>query len=167
MKAEIVFYSYGGNAKACAQALAERLGADLFELQEVRTRKKDTSLYMQGGMQATFGLGSKLKALPDLKQADVVILGMPVWASAPPPAINAVLKACAFSGKAVYAFVTKADPSPDAPAKLHARLKKAISAKGGTLKGIFVLSVPMNQALTSDEALEKTAGWAERIRTGE
>lgn len=163
MRAKVVFYSYSGNAKACAQALAERLGADLFELKEARVRKKGKSLFMYGGMQAMFGLRSKLKALPDLTQADVVVLGMPVWASAPPPAINAALKGCALSGKAVYAFVTKVDPSPDAPTKLCASLEKAVSAKGGSLKGIFALPVPMDRALTPAEAQAKAALWAERI----
>ena len=166
MKAVIVFYSLGGVTQACTQALAERLGADLFRLEETRPRKKGTSLFVYGGMQATFGLRSKLKAQPDLSHADVVVFGMPVWASATPPAINAALAKCKLSGKSVYAFVTKADPSAEAPEKAKARLEKMVAAKGGRLLEIFALPVKMGETLAASDAVAKTAPWAVRIQTG-
>ena len=160
MNAAIIAYSHTGNAAALGRALSAALDAELFLLEE--KRKRPTKDFFVGGMQATFHLGSDLQALPDAGQADVIVLGMPVWASSTPPAINTLLKKMDFQNKTVFAFVTKADPAPQAPQKLVERLKTSIEHKGGALKGVFAMpsgSTPVSR----DAAQAQAALWKKEI----
>ncbi len=160
MNTTIIAYSNTGNAAACAQALSGALGARLFMLEEQRERpEKD---FFAGGMQAVFHLSSRLKALPDVKESEVLILGMPVWAGTTPPAINALLRTLDCKGKTVFAFVTKADPALEAPQKLVDRLTKLIEKRGGTLKRVFAL--PVEGKLGREAAEKHAASWAAEIR---
>ncbi|HWR22610.1 MAG TPA: hypothetical protein VN366_03955 [Feifaniaceae bacterium] len=160
MNITIIAYSNTGSAEACARALSGALGARLFLLEETRQRPgKD---FFIGGMQAVFHLRSKLKALPDVKDSDVLILGMPVWAGTTPPAINALLQTLDCAGKTVFAFVTKADPAPEPPPKLAIRLAKQVEKRGGTLKRVFAL--PVEGKLGQEAAKKRAASWAAEIR---
>ena len=161
MNATIIAYSNTGNAAACARALSDALGAQLFLLEE--TRKRPEKDFFVGGMQAAFQLRSKLKALPDVKNSDIIILGMPVWAGTTPPAINALLRTLDCKGKTVFAFVTKADPALEAPQKLVDRLFKLVEKRGGTLKRVFALPVE-GKPLGQETAEKHVASWAAEIR---
>lgn len=160
MNAAIIAYSNTGNAAALGRALSDTLNAELFLLEEKRKRpEKD---FFVGGMQAAFHLGSVLRALPDAGQVDVIVLGMPVWAGSTPPAINTALKKMDFRNKAVFAFVTKADPAPQAPQKLVERLKQSIEQKGGALKGVFAMPVG-STPISRDAAQAQAALWTKEI----
>lgn len=162
MNTAIIAYSHTGSAAALGRALSDALPAEFFLLEE--KRKRPAKDFFVGGMQAAFQLGSALQALPDVGRADVIVLGMPVWAGSTPPAINTVLKKLDFQNKTVFAFVTKADPAPQAPQKLAERLKASIEHKGGALKGVFAMPVG-EHPLSRDAAQAQAALWAEEIRT--
>ena len=162
MNATIIAYSNTGNTAACAHALADALGVRLFFLEE--TRKRPEKDFVVGGMQATFHLSSKLKALPDTKTSEVLILGMPVWAGTTPPAINALLQMLDCKGKTVFAFVTKADPAMEAPQKLVDRLTVLVEKRGGTLKRVFAQPVE-GKTLNQEAAETQAARWAAEILT--
>ena len=159
MNAIILAYSSTGNTAACARALSSALSAKFILLKEKRKRpEKD---YFAGGMQSVFHLGSALQALPKTAEADVLIIGMPVWAGTTPPAINTLLRKLDCKGKTVFAFVTKADPATDAPEKLVSRLRHHIEKRGGTLKRVFALTT--GEPLTEEAAKERTDLWAREI----
>lgn len=160
MNAIIIAYSNTGNAAACARALSETLGVRLFLLEE--TRKRPEKDFFVGGMQAAFHLRSKLKALPDVKGSDILIVGMPVWAGSTPPAINALLQTLDCKGKTVFAFATKADPALEAPQKLVDRLTKLVEKRGGTLKRVFALPAG-GKTLGQETAKRHVAPWAAEI----
>ncbi len=163
MNATIIAYSNTGNAAACARALSNTLPAQLFLLEE--TRKRPEKDFFVGGMQAAFRMNSKLKALPNTKASDVLVLGMPVWAGTTPPAINALLQTLDCNGKTVFAFVTKADPAPEVPQKLVDRLTKLVEKRGGTLKRVFALPV-QGKAVGQEAAKERASFWAKEILAG-
>jgi flavodoxin len=160
LKAAIVAYSLSGNTAACAFALAKTMDAGVFLLEEVKPRY-GKKVFFFGGFQASFGLGSKLKSLPNLTEADVVLLGMPVWAGTIPPAVNTLLKHCSLRGKTVYAFVTQL--SSGVPSKLEKSLKETISRGGGNFKCLFVQQAPSVGKISVESILSTAQEWAKRI----
>lgn len=93
MKDLVVYYSLEGNTKEAAEKIADKLNADILQLKTVFEVPKNNMKYLIGGMQATFGLCVKIKAIePDLEKYDRIILGTPVWASKAAPAINSFIK---------------------------------------------------------------------------
>ena len=164
MNAKIVVYSWTGNAAACAVALQNALSAEPFLLVEKKERAGNRGFAM-GGFQASVGKNTELKALPDLSDCDTLVLGMPLWASTTPPAINTFLKECDIKGKIVYAYVTQM--GTDIPKKLEKKLKKTIEQKGGVFRHMFVVSIPRGKQMTVEAAQPRADRWAERIRSGE
>lgn len=163
MKPSIVIYSWTGNTAACAVALQEILGCDASLLEEEKPREGNRGFAL-GGTQASLGLKTQLKALPDISDADPLLLGMPLWAATTPPAINTFFKNCDLSGKKVYCFATQ--QSEGVPQKLETKLRKKIAKAGGTFMHLFVLRVPHGKQLSVEEAKSRAEKWAERIKTG-
>lgn len=164
MREKIVVYSWTGNTAAAAVALQEEMGIEAFLLVEEKERQGNKGFAL-GGTQASFGMKTAVKALPDIADTDVLILGMPVWAGTTPPAINTFFANCDCKGKTVYAFATQ--QSDGIPKKLESKLRKRVEKLGGGFKHLFVLQVPQGKQLGVDEARERAAKWAQRIRAGE
>ena len=162
MKQKILVYSWTGNTAACAVALGEQLNAEVELILEQKERE-GSSGFAKGGFFASVGLSSKLKTKPQTEGVDVLLIGMPVWASTTPPAINAFFKEAALSGKRVYAFATQ--QSEQQPQKLENKLKKLITKRGGKFMHLFVLRVPHKQQLSVEACKSHTAKWAERIKS--
>jgi flavodoxin len=106
MKAIVVYYSLDGNSHLIAERIKTALGADTLRLKLVKSMPKQGFMKMlQGGKQALFG---KLPALKpyrlDLEQYELLILGGPVWAGSPAPALMSFLQQTTFSGKKVALF---------------------------------------------------------------
>lgn len=164
MREKIVVYSWTGNTAAAAVALQEEMGVEAFLLVEEKDRQGSRGFAL-GGTQASFGMKTAVKELPELSEAEVLILGMPLWAGTTPPAINTFFAKCSCSGKQVYAFATQ--QSDGVPQKLETKLRKLVAKQGGTFKHLFVLQVPRGKQLSVDAARERAAKWAQRIRAGE
>lgn len=164
MREKIVVYSWTGNTAAAAVALQEEMGIEAFLLVEEKERQGNRGFAL-GGTQASFGMKTAVKELPDITDVDVLILGMPVWAGTMPPAINTFFAKCSCSGKTVYAFATQ--QSDGVPKKLETKLRKSVEKQGGTFKHLFVLQVPRGKQLGVDAARERVSKWATRIRAGE
>jgi FMN-dependent NADH-azoreductase len=136
---------------------------DAFLLVEEKERRGNQGFAL-GGTQASLGVKSKVKELPDLSDTDVLILGMPLWAGTTPPAINTFLQQCDINGKKVYAFCTQ--QSRDASKKLERKLSRVVTKKGGAFLHLFVMRVPHGKQLSVEDAGKITEKWAERIRAG-
>jgi flavodoxin len=110
MKTLVVYYSNEGNTEAAAMRIAKELSADVVRLiPEKEIPEKGIRKFFLGGMKATFGWGTKLKKY-DLKMDEYgqVILGTPVWASSPCPAVNRFLKDIRDTGKITSVFTCSA-----------------------------------------------------------
>lgn len=161
MNPMIVTYSLTGNTAACAFALAKALDTSVFLLEEAKPRRGKKRVLVTGGFAATVGVCSRLKALPDLSQADTLLIGMPVWGGTTPPAINTVLRDCNLSGKRVYAFATQAGDGT--PKKLENALKQRVMKQGGEFVELFLLQAPYGKQLSVEKAMEPARKWANRI----
>lgn len=164
MTKKIVVFSWTGNTAACAVALQQKLSIEAFLLEEEKPREGSKGFAL-GGLQASMGLKTKLKKLPDLSNTDVLLLGMPQWAGKTPPAINTFFESCDIAGKKVYVFLTQM--SQEVPMQLEAKLKKRIEAKGAAFEHMFVMCVPRGKQLQVEEAAARVEKWAERINRGD
>ncbi|HOO27246.1 MAG TPA: flavodoxin [Lachnospiraceae bacterium] len=127
MKDIVVYYSLEGNTKRAAERIAKELGADLMELKPVKDLSKEGGFrYVKGGFQAMFGFCPKLKETKfDVNVYDRVILGTPVWAGKPAPAMNSFLKKNDIGKKAAAVFTCSG--SGDS-ASTAAHMKKCLPA---------------------------------------
>ena len=132
MKSAVVYYSLDGSTRVAAQALSERLNADMFELKEVRPRGKSVFAFLCEGFAAATGKKSRLQDTfsGQMDAYELVCIGMPIWASSPVPAVNAFVDAFDPTGKKVLLFTVQADPNTQLPpAKKVEQLCAALRAK--------------------------------------
>ncbi len=141
MKTAVVFYSHDGSTSVAAKVLAERLGADIFELKEIKQRGKTPLTFVTGGFAAGLGLKSRLQDdfAGRMSEYERICIGTPIWASHPVPAVNTFVKKLSPKGKQVLLMTVQADPNPESSAKGTEKLCMAIRKKGGDLLPVLRL----------------------------
>ena len=112
MKTLTVYYTRTGNARFVAEMIAAEVGADI---EEVIDQKKRSGIlgYLSGGRDAR--QGKETEIAPTTKSPadyDLIIVGTPVWAGRPTPAITTYLKKNDLSGKKVAVFFTQGGKKP-------------------------------------------------------
>lgn len=97
-----------GNTKIVAEMIAEKTGADLFEIQPVNSYPFDYRECTEVAKQEqNENVRPELVALVDnLADYDTIFLGYPIWWSAPPMFIYTFLENQDFSGKTIIPFCT-------------------------------------------------------------
>ena len=127
MKTAIVYYSMSGNTKTTAERIAERLSADLIEIQPVKAYPdKGFRKFIWGGKSAVMGDKPQLQPYRFDGDYDTVIFGTPVWASSFTPPIRTFIeeKRKTLKGKRFSVFVCYSGGGADkAIAKLRAFLE--------------------------------------------
>ena len=124
MKTAIIYYSYDGNTAFAAEAIRAATGADIYEIKTVDTKKR-TGLWkiIWGGFQVIRNKMPPLEPLSvDLKDYDNIILGTPVWAGSPAPAMVSFLSNTKISGKKIAMFCCHAGGKGEIFNKLKALL---------------------------------------------
>jgi flavodoxin len=104
MKSLVVFYSRTGNARFVAQTVAAQIGADTEEVVDLKKRAGATG-FLSGGSDAR--RGKETEIAPTQKSPadyDLIIVGTPIWAGRPTPAITTYLKKNSLAGKKVAVF---------------------------------------------------------------
>ena len=107
MKSLVVYYSRTGNARFVAETIAAEVGADTEEVIDQKKRSGPIG-FLTGGSDARRGKETEIS--PTTKspaEYDLIIVGTPVWASRPTPAIVTYLKKNDLSGKKVALFFTR------------------------------------------------------------
>ncbi|MDR0442842.1 MAG: flavodoxin [Treponema sp.] len=125
MKAAVVFYSYDGNSAFAAEQIGLLLKADLLQIQPVKERRalKFWKIIVGVG-QVMFNKKPALKPYSfNSSDYDLIILGTPVWAGSPAPAIKSFLSQEKLSGKKLALFACHAGGPGDVMQKLKAELK--------------------------------------------
>jgi flavodoxin len=124
MKTAVIYYSYNGNSAQVAEILKTELNADIFRIETLDDKKrKGFSLILWGGGQVVRGKKPPLKSLSvDINAYDLVILGTPVWAGSPAPAIASFLSTNSIAGKKIALFCCHAGGMDKALDKLKALL---------------------------------------------
>ena len=102
----IVYYSLDGNTDYIARRIAEKTGAKLIRLETKKAYpRKGFKKFFIGGRDALFGAEPELKVpIPDLAPNRNIVIGTPVWASRPAPAINTFLRRTKLEGKRIALF---------------------------------------------------------------
>lgn len=104
MKSLVVFYSRTGNTRWVAQTIASQVGADIEEVIDLKKRSGVLG-WLSGGRDARSGKETKIA--PTQKSPtdyDLIIVGTPIWAGRPTPAITTYLKRNNLAGKKVAVF---------------------------------------------------------------
>jgi flavodoxin len=161
LKTAIVYYSFEGNCALTAQTLKEILEAAPFngkaDLYEIRTAdaKKRTgfSKYVWGGSQVF--MRKKPALLPmdfDPAPYDLIILGAPVWAGSPAPAMVSFLDKAKPDGKKAAVFCCHAGGKGKALEKFRALVPGAVG------------ELDLRNPAANPEGLnEKLSGWLQSL----
>ena len=106
MKTAVIYYSYHGNCALVAEAIKGELDTDVFEVKTLDTKKrKGLFLILWGVIQVMRNKKPELQPLSiDINVFDVIILGTPVWAGSPAPAMVSFLSKTEIKGKKIAFF---------------------------------------------------------------
>jgi flavodoxin len=103
MKSLVIYYSKTGNTKAVAEAIAQELGADTEEIREAGRRRGN----VRSAFDAIFRRMPAIQAMShSLSDYDLVVVGTPIWAQGPAPAVQVFLSSADLQGKSVALFCT-------------------------------------------------------------
>ncbi len=106
MKTLILFYTRSGNTEAIARAVAETLQADVEALSDPVSYAGALG-YMLGGRDALKGRVADIAALQhDPAGYERIVIGQPVWAARPVPAVNGLAKRYPLARQALALFAT-------------------------------------------------------------
>jgi len=104
----ILYYSRTGKSRWVAQELGSLLAADV---EEIREKKKRSGVlgFIGGIKDSLLKRPAELANEPSTQGRTVIVLGMPVWANNPPPAVRTYLSRHAgadLTGRKICAFCT-------------------------------------------------------------
>jgi flavodoxin len=107
LKSLVVYYTRSGNARFVAQTIAAEIGADIEEIVDLKKRSGILG-WLSGGKDARQGKETNISPITKLPvNYELIIVGTPIWAGKPTPAINTYLKKNDLSGKKVAAYFTQ------------------------------------------------------------
>lgn len=143
VRACVIFYSYSGITKRVAEGIRNASGCDLVE---VRTRESYSSFtaYTKGVLRSRKGACDLIEPKEiDVSDYDLLIIGTPVWAWKPSPAINAAvgaLRGC--EGKMAVVFTT----CNNQPGEALPLIRKLLEGRGVTV----MAEISLNQEDTKN-----------------
>ena len=112
MKTLVTYFSAeSGRTAGVAKDLADRKGADLFEIVPEKIYTKADLNWMNPLARCNREHAMKkdvpvAKAVEDFNQYDTVYIGFPIWYGCAPNVVNTFCKAYNWTGKKVYIFAT-------------------------------------------------------------
>jgi flavodoxin len=158
MKILTIHYSYSGNSALIAELLKESANADAIRLEVENEKRREGFLkYLFGGWQVVRRKKPALKPFTvNFDEYDLVVIGGPVWAGSPAPALLSFLAKYPLKGKKVALFCCCA--SGDA-GKAMGRMKALL--KDDMIKGETVFQNPLND--DKNEIAKKVGAWAKEL----
>jgi flavodoxin len=158
MKTAVVYYSYDGNSLLVAEALKCYLQADVFRIETGdEKRRKGLAKYVWGGRQVFSHAKPALKPLAlKPEDYDFIVIGGPVWAGSPAPALVSWLDAAKLKGKRIAFFLCHLGGRGKALEKLRALLE------GNTVAGEIDLAGPRKMA-ENGELARRISDWVKTL----
>jgi flavodoxin len=155
MKSLVVYYTRTGTAKFVAETVAAELGSDVEQVVDLKKREGKLG-WLIAGRDAT---GEKLTkiapATRSIADYDLIVIGQPVWAWRPTPAIRTYVKQNDLTGKKVALFFTCDSNPKEAIEKTKALMPKAV----------FVGDLFLSKALANKEdTLKKVVDWCQTLK---
>lgn len=157
MKTAIIYYSYEGNTALAARTIAGEIKADIFEIKTVDEKKRTGfAKYLWGGGQVLRHKRPALKPLSlNTDGYDLLILGTPVWAGSPAPALVSFLSERNIKDKKIALFCCHRGGKRNVFDKLKALLP------GNTIAGQIDFIDPVKE--TPTELKRKISEWVKAI----
>lgn len=157
MRKLVIFYSYEGNTRLLAKAIAEAVGAGLLELKPKKDIKsKSWMKYFWGGRQVV------MKSKPELSPFDenpmdynLLFIGTPVWAFTYAPALRSFFTKHKPTGKKIAVFCCH----EGAPKDTLAHMEKAL--EGNEIIGRNDFFAPLRK--NKENTLERARKWAREV----
>ena len=112
MKTLVAYFSASGVTKGVAEKLAEKIGADIYEIKPVKPYTDADLNWMDKNSRSTLEMKDKssrpeiITGDIDVSKFDRILLGYPVWWYTAPTIINTFLEAYDFSGKEIIIWAT-------------------------------------------------------------
>ncbi|RXE56734.1 ArsR family transcriptional regulator [Methanoculleus taiwanensis] len=133
----IIYHSETGNTRSVAERVARETGADLVEVKDLAGYSK-AGMYLKGAPRAMRGEKADIQPESiDVSGYDTIVLGSPVWAFSPTPAVNAAIDALqGIEGKNVVVFCT----SGGMPGRTLETMKAMLGERGATVRGAVALA---------------------------
>ena len=154
MKSLVVYYSRTGNARFVAETIAAEVGADIEEVVDLKKRSGVLG-YLSGGSDARRGKETEIAPTTKLPAIyDLIIVGTPVWAGRPTPAILTYLKKNDLSEKKVALFFTQGGQKPSAIEET-----KALIPNSNCIGQISLVS----PSATKEASEKKIAEWCKTL----
>jgi flavodoxin len=155
MKSLVVYYSRTGKTKWIAETIAATLCADLEEIVDLKKRGGPIG-WIAGGKDAT---RKSLTEIAPVKRNpvdyDLVVVGTPIWAWSPTPAIRTYLCQNDLEGKKVALFYTF-----DSDLKQGAERTKQLLPKAKIISELQLLSPSKNK----EETEKKITDWCTSLK---
>ena len=155
MKSLVVYYTRTGNAKFVAETIAAELGSDIEEVVDLKKRAGKIG-WMSAGKDATQEKQTQIGPTTRVPQDyDLIVLGTPIWAWKPTPAIRTYIAKNDLSGKKVALFFTMAS-----------NLKQAVGKTKALIPNVtFVGDIAIQRALDKkDETEKQIANWCGSLK---
>jgi len=154
MKILVIYYTRTGNTKFAAETIAAEIGADIEEVIDLKNRQGRLN-YLPAGRDAMQGKETEIaltKRTPT--DYDLIVIGQPVWAGSPTPAIRTYLNKNDLSGKKVALFF------------LDVGLGKAIEKTKALMpNSTFVGDLTLSKVLENkEEAKKKIVEWCNTLK---
>ncbi len=127
IRACVIFYSYSGITRGVAEGIRNASGCDLIEV-KTKNPYSSFSVYTTGVLHSRKGACDPIEPeVIDVSGYDFLIIGTPVWAWKPSPAINAAIRALkGCEGKMAVIFTTCSNQ----PGEALPIISKALSDRG-------------------------------------
>jgi len=154
MKTLVIYYTRTGNARFMAENIVAELGADIEEVVDLKNRQ-GVLAFMPAGRDAMRGKETEIaqtKRTP--ANYDLVVIGQPVWAGSPTPAIRTYVKKNDLSGKKVALFFS--DSSDQVIEKTKGLMQNSTF--------VDVLALPAKAFENKEEAKKKIAEWCNKLK---
>ena len=145
MKSLVVYYTRTGNAKFVAETIAAELGSDTEEIVDQKKRAGPLG-WVSAGRDSTQEKEAQIvptKLSP--QNYALIVIGTPIWAWRPTPAIRTYLKQNDLSGKKIALFFTMDNAPKQAVEKTKALMPHST----------FVGEITLAKALKNKEETEK------------
>jgi multimeric flavodoxin WrbA len=137
MAVVIVYHSETGQTRMVAEQVAKRAGAVLIPVHD-QAQYNTVTRYLVGARVARNRGRARIEPVEiDVSPYDGIVVGSPVWAWHPTPAVNAAIDALiGCEGKPGIVFAT----SGGMPGETVALLKEALTARGVRVQGTYHFS---------------------------
>lgn len=136
----VAYFSCSGVTRRIAAALADSVGADLYEIAPREPYSAADLNWMDRKSRSTLEMNDPnarpaiAAAVPNMAEYDVVFVGFPIWWYVAPRIIETFLESYDFSGKTVVPFCTSGGSGVGGcDSKLHANCSAATNWRSGRL----------------------------------